>query len=78
MPQEEIQEWEKKFYEAITIVEFAGNRKDMVYEVRERAGLGMTKLKEEYECNRLRTLAQIMRGKNERKGTNSMGTKTID
>ena len=60
MEAQEIAEWEKKFYEAITIGEFQGLRKDMVYEKKDRAGFGMTKMQEEYECNRLRTVKQIM------------------
>ena len=49
MEKEAIKEWEHKFYEAITAGEFQRMRKDRVYETKERAGLGMTKLEEEYE-----------------------------
>ena len=52
----EIEEWEKAFYEAITAGELRHERKDLVYEARERAGLGMSKLTEEYAKNRLRTI----------------------
>ena len=45
----DIMEWEQEFYEAITTGDLRRERKDMVYEARERAGLGMTKLTEEYE-----------------------------
>ena len=60
MDRAEIEKWEKSFYEAITIHHLYRARKDLVYEIKGRAGLGMTKLQEEYETNRLRTLAQIM------------------
>jgi len=51
-----------KIYETITAGELQSLRRDMVYETRERAGLGMVNIKEEYERNRLRVLKQIIEG----------------
>ena len=56
----EIKKWEEAFYEAIAVGEFHRVRKQMVYESRQKAGFGMTKLSEEYDINRLRTISQIM------------------
>ena len=43
-------------------------RKDMVYELKDRAGMGMVKLEEEYQRNRLRTIKQIMEAGERMKG----------
>jgi hypothetical protein len=72
MPKEEIEEWEKKFYEAITTGDFYRQRKEQVYEKKERGGFGMTKLSEEYEKNRLRTITQIMEAGERMKGRNQV------
>ena len=63
-----IQTWEKEFYAAIAMGDMQGFREDLVYETTGRTGLGMTKLSEEYEKNRLRTLTQIMEAGERMKG----------
>ena len=68
MEQEMINEWGKQFYSAITMGDMQGFRGDLVYEATTRTGLGMTKLKEEYEKNRIRTLKQIMEAGERMKG----------
>ncbi|MCP4055716.1 MAG: hypothetical protein GY739_22275, partial [Mesoflavibacter sp.] len=66
---EEIDKWEVKFREAILSKEFQiSARKDWIYLEATKGGLGMTHLKEEYEQNILRTLAQIIESGERLKG----------